>query len=193
MGKSLLLLDLDGTVRRPIEGEWCKGRNQELFPGVKELIKDYKKTGSVVYGITNQGGVHYGHKTFAECAEEQRITARRAGLDKVFFCPNLGESCYEVSPLSWFGFGIKKHDALTDYRKPGAGMLITAINYFFEYHYPELADGMVSMTGVEGMANNVFRCLMSGDRQEDCDAALSLYGCSFQWANEWRSMWDGGL
>lgn len=58
-----LLLDLDGTVRRTTNGKPCPNRpeEQELIPGVKEVIKKYKSQGFKIIGITNQGGIGMGY------------------------------------------------------------------------------------------------------------------------------------
>ncbi len=184
MRRNLLMLDLDGTVRRPIEGEWCKGENQQLFPGVRQVIDYWKRRGWVVVGVTNQGGVHYGNKSYKECVMEQRITARCAGLKYVYFCPNLGEYCNRISPVLWQrNIDMYARPAFT-YRKPGEGMLIEAITWFADEYYsasPYAAQAMLSA--------NIFKCIMVGDRPEDKEAANRIKGCGFIDAALWRNGW----
>jgi D-glycero-D-manno-heptose 1,7-bisphosphate phosphatase len=174
MRKRLLLLDLDGTVRKPIEGEWVKGHNQQLIPGVKCSIQKAKKTGWVPIGVTNQAGVHYGHKTLGECTKEQRYTMRLAGLFAVFFCPDLGTTCQLVYPKI-FGMVPIANDVLESehqiFRKPSCGMLLAAVDYFAQHYYPELVDGMLPMSANELVRQNSFEIVMVGDRTEDKEAA----------------------
>ena len=65
-GVELLLLDLDGTVRRcTVEGQPCPNQRgeQELYPGTVDLLNTYVAGGAKVAFITNQGGVGLGYMT----------------------------------------------------------------------------------------------------------------------------------
>lgn len=63
--KRALFLDLDGTVRRTKSGKPCPNEpeDQELLPGRKEKIKEFKNNGYLIIGVTNQGGVGLGYMT----------------------------------------------------------------------------------------------------------------------------------
>ncbi len=109
----LLILDLDGTVRRCIgEGQPCPNRpgQQELIPGMAERIRSYLDAGVPVSFASNQGGVAYGY------------------LDK--YDLTLIES--ELRLLLWDAAGIRlpsrcfRYACEIDefYRKPGPGMLL---------------------------------------------------------------------
>jgi D-glycero-D-manno-heptose 1,7-bisphosphate phosphatase len=60
----ILFVDLDGTIREPITGQWIQPwDNQQPMPGAKEAVTYFKKAGWHIIGITNQGGVAAGKKS----------------------------------------------------------------------------------------------------------------------------------
>lgn len=73
--KPALCLDLDGTVRYSLEGEFINHPDHvALFPDVETKLWEYRDQGYLIFGITNQGGVAFGHKSvLSHDAEIQRM------------------------------------------------------------------------------------------------------------------------
>lgn len=65
------VFDLDGTIRRSKSGGFIDGpEDVELFPGVESDLHDLQEVGFLIFGVTNQGGVAFGHKTVEQVSEE---------------------------------------------------------------------------------------------------------------------------
>jgi len=112
--------------------------------------------------------------SLASAIEEQRITLDLfPQISEIFFDPNWGESCYQVSrgnePLE-FSAPLSGDGTKISCRKPGYGMLLLAARPLAE---PK-------------------DCIMIGDRPEDKSAADAC-GIKFFWASvlrnpeEWRN------
>ena len=159
----LLLLDLDGTIRAPKSGAdfMSDPLDQELIPGALESMRDYFALGWKICGISNQAGVDAGHKSINDCIAEQRYTLELSGsyMCIIYFCPDFeGKTCWRIAR----GFDDKYDSA--DFRKPGAGMLRTALQDF---------------------AIDALDALYVGDRPED-ELAAANAGIRFLWAHMWR-------
>lgn len=130
--KKLLMLDLDGTVRRPISNtpHPCKPEDQKLIEGVEEVVKLYEDW--AIVGITNQGGVSSGFKTLEESIEEQKITLNLCPwMLRIYFCPTYeGYECWLVDREDVNVVRVQSYDRYGSFRKPGAGMLNLAIKNF---------------------------------------------------------------
>jgi D-glycero-D-manno-heptose 1,7-bisphosphate phosphatase len=157
----LLLLDLDGTIRKTKSGKTfiSKPGDQQIIEGVYQALDHFLDW--FIFGITNQGDVASGYKSLNDCIREQQITLDLIPHIKcIFFCPDYeGKQCYQVTT---------KHYRLIEFaglnfRKPNPGMLALAIS-----EYIETADNI----------------LVVGDRDEDEQAAQAL-AIPFMWANEW--------
>jgi len=105
-GVKLLLLDLDGTVRRcTVAGQPCPKRRgeQELYPGTVDLINSYVAAGAKVAFVTNQGGIGLGYMTLADfndTMDEFKDLLGWTELD-VFACthrPDEGCACRKPGP-----------------------------------------------------------------------------------------------
>ncbi len=105
-GVKLLLLDLDGTVRRcTVEGQPCPNRRgeQELYPGTVDLLNVYVAAGAQVAFVTNQAGIGLGYMTptdFNDQMDEFKELLGWEDLD-VFACthaPNEGCACRKPAP-----------------------------------------------------------------------------------------------
>jgi len=170
----LLLLDLDGTIRRSLAGETFINDpyDQELMPGALEAITGYFDDGFTIFGITNQGGVAAGHKSLQECVLEQRRTIELClgCLELIFFCPGDGQTLHCVDAQdarlvkSYQSQAHAKH-SLTGFRKPCSGMLRFAMTSTGEH--PD------------------WTCMV-GDRPEDEVAAFHA-GCQFLDAHLFRN------
>ena len=170
----IIFFDLDGTLRETISGKTFinEPHDQKAIEGTQKALSYYQKKGFVMIGITNQGGVAAGHKSLESAIEEQRITLELfPELSEIFFCPNWGESCYQLSrgnqalefsaPLSGDGTPISC-------RKPGHGMLTVAA-----HSMADLSD-----------------CWMIGDRPEDEACALAAR-IKFIWASVMHAKFAG--
>lgn len=167
----LLMVDLDGTIRRcksDPAGFINKPEDQELIPGAVEALTDYFNKGWIIVGISNQAGVHYGHKTLDSCLEEQRHTLKLAKhlLSTIYICPDLGDICWEV--FSTGGRRFSRDTIDYGFRKPDPGMLILAVEEFINY-----------------WEEDSVKTLYVGDREEDKLAAEAA-GIEFIDAAVWR-------
>jgi D-glycero-D-manno-heptose 1,7-bisphosphate phosphatase len=151
MNNSIIFLDLDGTLRETISGKTFinEPQDQKAIEGTQKALAYYQEKGFLLIGITNQGGVAAGHKSLQNAIEEQRITLQLfPELAEIFFCPNWGESCYQLSrdnqPLE-FSAPLSGDGTMISCRKPGHGMIVIAAQTL-----AELKD-----------------CWMIGDRPED--------------------------
>jgi len=161
---SLLLVDLDGTLREPLSGQqyFQHARDQQVIAGADIAIRTYKEDWIIV-GITNQGGVAAGHKSIQECIKEQQYTLELfPELKEIYFCPDFeGKKCFRVTRHNVHNHSKTKWSG--QYRKPGAGMLKLAM----VRHKNSPEDSYYV-----------------GDRPED-EAAARRAGVQFQWAADW--------
>src|SRR4028118_1129431 len=102
--------------------------------------------------------------------EEQRITLELfPELSEIFFCPNWGESCYQLSKaLREFPAPIVGDGMEIPCRKPGYGMILVA------------AQGLTDLSN----------CWMVGDRPEDQQCAEAA-GVKFVWASVMHAKFAG--
>lgn len=63
------IFDFDGTLRVPITGEWISPGNMKLGPAFAFFYQAHRGD-YLIFGLTNQGGVAYGHKTMEQVHEE---------------------------------------------------------------------------------------------------------------------------
>ena len=161
-----LLLDLDGTIRRPTSGKFIEDPNDQ--EPIEESIKTmqlYDQEGWIITGITNQGGVAAGHKSLKSAIEEQRKTLEIFPLlCYIYFCPDFeGNLCYGVSRENIDLIHETHKEFLGQFRKPNCGMISAALKSF----------------------KNPSKALMVGDRLEDEEAAKNA-GIHFLSADIWR-------
>ena len=138
-----LCLDLDGTVRYSKNGDFINGPGDvALFDDVEAKIWEYRDQGFLVFGISNQGGVAFGHKNVIDVGEELSVMC--LGFDRNPF--HLIKCCYHhpdgtVEPFN--------HRSLC--RKPDIGLLVLCEQEIFELGYVVDWD----------------RSIFVGDREED--------------------------
>jgi D-glycero-D-manno-heptose 1,7-bisphosphate phosphatase len=161
---SLLLVDLDGTLREPLSGQqyFQHPQDQQIIAGADIALRAYKDDWLIV-GITNQGGVGAGHKSMQQCVQEQQYTLELfPDLKEIYFCPDFeGRKCFRVTHHNVHNHSKTKWSGT--YRKPGAGMLNLAM---VRHKYSPQ------------------NTLYVGDRPED-EAAARRAGVQFQWAADW--------
>jgi D-glycero-D-manno-heptose 1,7-bisphosphate phosphatase len=161
-----LLLDLDGTIRRPTSGKFIEDPNdQEPIEGATKTIEIYHQEGWTLIGITNQGGVAAGHKSLKSAIEEQQKTLEIFPLlSYIYFCPDFeGNLCYGVSRENIDLIHEIRKEFLGQFRKPNCGMISASLKNF----------------------KNLSKALMVGDRSEDEEAAKNA-GIHFLSADIWR-------
>lgn len=163
-GLSLLILDLDGTVREPLSDNKFIQRpsDQQIIKGAEGAIAYFTSTGWKIVGVTNQAGVACGKKSLQSCIKEQLYTLHLLPqIDEIYFCPDFeGIKCFCVTRSEALNYS--KHRHAGKFRKPNPGMLNLAI----EMYKPDTV-------------------LMIGDRPEDREAAKAA-GIKFQQAESWR-------
>ena len=166
-----LLLDLDGTIRRPTSGKFIEDPNdQEPIEGAIKAIKIYHQEGWIMIGITNQGGVAAGHKSLKGAIEEQRKTLEIFPLlSYIYFCPDFeGNLCYRIGRFSTESIHEIYPNIIGEYRKPNSGMIKASLRFLEAWHGREIE-----------------KALMVGDRSEDEEAAKNA-GIHFLSADIWR-------
>ena len=80
-----LFLDLDSTVRYTKDTEKpCPSEPSDvrIYPGVVDKIKNFKKAGFLIFGVSNQGGIELGYMTEEKCSEIMEHT--NTLMDNVF-------------------------------------------------------------------------------------------------------------
>lgn len=162
VAKSVLYIDLDGTVRHGKEelGRFVNHPDDvKLFDGVKDRLWRYKRAGWRIIAVTNQGGVSLG------LAKEELVTRALAethkqsgkAFDRMHMCIHHPDAKNPEYAVCWC-------------RKPRIGGLVLAAQSLAdqhdEYYPPHLA-------------------LFVGDRPEDQQCADNA-GIPFMWAAEWR-------
>ena len=156
-----LVLDLDGTVRRHKEDESAFINSADdiaLYPDVEEIVWRYRDDGYLILGVTNQGGVAFGHKTpqsfWKELEAMETLWKRGDPFHVIKACFHHVEG--SVTPYN---------AARSLLRKPQHGMLA-----LMEY---ELYG--------QGYVVDWDRSLFVGDRPED-EACAAGAAISFRWA-----------
>jgi len=159
----VLYLDLDGTVRKGFDelGRFVNSpEDVEVFEGVPELIRSYKKKGFRVVGITNQGGVSLGHMTKNNLKENIAATNSQCmnQFDVIMACQHHPDAKDEEFSVCWC-------------RKPRIGNIVTACHVLAERYHGECYPPHMA--------------LFVGDRPED-ELCAANAGIKFEWASVWR-------
>lgn len=178
----LLLLDKDGTLVVPKSGAKFVNQawDQELIPGVAEVLNRYVADGWTPIIISNQGGIAAGHKSLEATISEMGYCCGLfpfgATPQESFFCPDFeGEICHR----HWAGDSITydrssweviEYGLAGTFRKPNPGMLKLAISI----HQPDEVLYVGDMT------------IANSQKGEDENAAISA-GIPFMSAENWRT------
>jgi len=154
-----LCLDLDDTVRYSKKGDYINSpADIALFKGVEETIWGYKNEGFLICGITNQGGIAYGHKTPEDNESELEQTRKLFKKDPF----DMIMSCYFMPGGKVFPYN---HRSLL--RKPDIGMLVQC----------ELQAWQ------QGIIIDWTKSVLVGDRDTDEQCAINA-GIQFSWATD---------
>ena len=158
----LLVLDLDGTVRKGFDelGRFVNGADDvEVFPEAVVLMREWRARGGRIIAASNQGGIALGHCTMESVARAMLETHRQVGglFDKMAWCQHHPQAKDPEYARCWC-------------RKPSPGLVIESAldlaRATNEIYPPHLA-------------------LFVGDRPEDRDCARIL-NMDFMWAADWR-------
>lgn len=160
----LLVLDLDGTVRKGFDelGKWVNGPSDvEVFPEAVVMMRRWKEGGGRIVALSNQGRIALGHVAIDDVAAAMVETQRQCGgmFDRIVFCCHHPDAADPEMARCWC-------------RKPAIGGLVGAgldlSRQFGEMYPPHLA-------------------LFVGDRPEDEECARNC-SIDFMHAAEWRKL-----
>ena len=157
--------DLDGTLRETMSGAKLinEPTDQKPIDGASEALN--RVSGDVI-GCANQLGIKKGFKSFKNAIAEQGETLELfPKLSAILLCPDEGYTCWCVMRDKFWEISEGYPQFKGQFRKPGAGMLLVAMN-LVDAH-PE---------------NSQF----IGDRPEDELAAINAR-MHFQWAHQFRA------
>ena len=187
---NLLLIDLDGTARTAISGQFCPTypKDQVLIPETENLCIQLKDKGWTIAAVTNQGGCEAiapatgkPYKTHRQAVAECKYFLDLAPwCDRVYMCPNgkmsNRDEVYRVTRGSWL-WPFQKYSVIHEhndegdhpyfqtqgYRKPKPGMLELAIRDEKESEYAEAIDLGIRAKDIPNV--NAWT-LMVGDMEE---------------------------
>lgn len=154
-----LCLDLDGTVRYSKSGEFITYLDDiALFPDVEPKLWEYRNQGYLILGVSNQGGVAFGHKTPRDVELELDMMASLFQKDPFHFI-----KCAYHHPQGT----VAPYNHRSLLRKPDIGMLACMEVELYE----------------AGFIVDWDRSLFVGDRPEDQQCAANA-GIEFHWADD---------
>jgi len=160
---ALLVLDLDGTVRKGLDelGRFVNGPDDvEVFQEAVILMRKWKSQGGRIIGVSNQGGIALGLCTLENVIKAVNETYRQSEqlFDKIAFCRHHPQASDPEYARCWC-------------RKPAPGMVIEAA---------------LNLAKKTGEYYPPYMALFVGDRQEDWECARIL-NMDFMWAGDWRA------
>lgn len=182
----IAFFDLDGTLRQPKSGAKfiTNPTDQEPIPGAIALLKYISNLDYECVGITNQGEVAAGHKSFADCYTEQEWTLTELFPDYlklIIYCIDWGATAHEIilgrPPFIWSAKEISnRFYGMSNFRKPSTGMP--------EYVLESYRTG----------GDEIEKCIFIGDQSEDEQCARDIRieetpkaRVEFFWAEKARS------
>lgn len=157
----LLILDLDGTLVRPVIGDRlgfpATPDDRRLIAGRLEVLRALRESGVLLAIATNQGGAAFGHGTPASIFPVVEGFAREIGAVAAIACWSHPKASVEPERL---------RVPEDPYRKPNAGMLVWLLKELLsvdEGYRPFTADAMYV-----------------GDRDEDRAAAFKIPNLTYE-------------
>lgn len=100
-----IIVDYDGTLRECVGGNDkypTEESHVEIKLGRAEVLQAYKDKGYLIFGLSNQSGVHKGDLTHEKCDALFKHTNKLLGFDVEYhFCPHQSAplSCYCRKPM----------------------------------------------------------------------------------------------
>jgi len=205
---TLILIDLDGTVRKTLSGEVCpiSKKDQMLIPEAEQKLKTIKSKKHAIYGISNQGGCEAinkktgkPYKTVRQTIDEMRYLLKIcSSIDRIYFCPNISNEYNDVVLVErpwWLPAWIASRETYSDFgihpkfvtqhhfRKPSPGMLELGLNHFNNQECTKARKFGVTLE--ESELTYPEDVLFIGDMKSDRMAA-KVFGCQFKWAQDWH-------
>lgn len=180
----LLILDKDGTLVRPASGEEFvqHPHDQELIPGVAEVVARHTADGWKMAIASNQGGVAAGYKTLDDAIAEMKycLSLLSVPAKTAVFCPDNGKTIEFVSNF----YNRKEGKFCSHYRKYLGDIYSSNASFCgtFRKPSPGMINVLVKHCCYEDERADV---LFVGDRPEDGQAAANA-GVKFMWAADWR-------
>lgn len=161
---SLLVLDLDGTVRQGREddlGRYVNGpQDVVIFPEALDLMRRWKTNGGRIIGVTNQPciGLEITPENDIFCAIGETHKQLDGLFDAISVCPHHPEAIHASMRVCWC-------------RKPAPGLVFQAA---------------LSLSVGLGEDYPVGLALFVGDRETDKECARRI-NMPFMWAKDWRA------
>ncbi len=119
-----LFLDRDGVLNRRLVGDYVKEPGQFAWiDGVLESLAYFSGVFGRIVVVTNQQGIGKGLmklETLEQIHSKMLMEANQAGgkIDKVYFCPDLENSCsFNRKPMPGMGLQAKRDHPEIDFRK----------------------------------------------------------------------------
>lgn len=147
LGAGLALVDLDGTIREPKSNNQFINTplDQQLIPGINEVLSELNQRNFAIYGVSNQGGIVAGYKTLRDTIKEMRYFLKLCPyLNRIYFSyddDHVWVVTRQFPILDWFPLLLNTFSRYTisgtpfddskywlgGFRKPNPGMLRMAI------------------------------------------------------------------
>lgn len=159
----LLVLDLDGTVRKGLDelGRFVNGpEDVEVFPEALRRMHTWKARGGRIIAVSNQGGIALGIVSMEAVVAALNETNRQCDrlFDKMAICQHHPDAKDPEYARCWC-------------RKPRIGLVV---------------ESALSIARATGDIFPPHLALFVGDRDEDSECA-SACNMDFAWAKDWRA------
>lgn len=115
--KPAIFLDRDGVLTVE-KGYICPISKIEIFPYVRDCIKEFHRKNYLTIVITNQSGVARGLFTEEQLLIINENLIKETGVDAVYYCPHFIDG------------KISKYSIKCNCRKPSTGLIENACNDF---------------------------------------------------------------
>ena len=147
----LIIVDLDHTIRRPLNGATFAETPEDQEP-INQYIYEENK-GAKFFGYSNQAGIQMGYKTHSDTVRECIITMdQQPHLDGIAFCPDFDGDELCIVLRGGLAYSIFSEDG--GYRKPDSKGIL------------EIIEGIYNIP--------LDKVKMYGDRMEDETAAKAV-------------------
>jgi len=118
-----LFLDRDGVINHEKKGDYIRNWNEfKFYEGVTEAIKILSTIFGTIVMVTNQRGIGKGLMTVEDLTDvhtkmQAEITTASGRLDKIYFCTDTDNTCFERKPNPGMAFLAQKDFPSIDFSK----------------------------------------------------------------------------